>query len=163
MRDNSNWRYPVPVDANPGPGERDDPAEPEQLSTAFWTVARRLRHGSQRTLAPFDLSPAQSRALGMLLRHGAMRLGGLAEHLGIAARSATEVVDALEQRDLVARAPDPSDRRATLVEATPAGRSLMTRVRESRLREADELFARLDPADRAELARLLRALSDDDG
>jgi DNA-binding MarR family transcriptional regulator len=42
-----------------------------------------------------------------------MRLSELSEHLHIAPRSATEVVDALESRGLVRRRPDPDDRRAT--------------------------------------------------
>ena len=50
-----------------------------------------------------------------------MRPGALAEHLRIAPRSATEVVDDLQERGLVERAPDPADRRATLVRLTEAG------------------------------------------
>lgn len=138
----------------------DRDAELEALTNAFWTVARGLRHGSQQTLAPFDLSPSQSRALGTLMRRGAMRSGALADKLGIAPRSATEVIDALEQRGLVTRSPDPSDRRATMVEPTEAGRELMFRIREARLAETDELFARLSAADRAELIRILELLGD---
>lgn len=138
----------------------DPDADPEALTVAFWSVARQLRHGSTRSWAPFDLSPSHGRALGTLLRHGAMRLGALAEHLGIAPRSATEVVDALEDRGLVVRSPDPSDRRATLVEATDEGRATMQRMREARVRESGETFARLSPQDRVDLARILRALRD---
>ncbi|SHG78073.1 DNA-binding transcriptional regulator, MarR family [Jatrophihabitans endophyticus] len=138
----------------------DRDAELEALTNAFWTVARRLRHGSRQTLAPFDLAPSHSRALGTLLRRGAMRLGALADLLGIAARSATEVVDALEERGLVERTPDPSDRRATLVVPTDEGRELMLRIREARLAETDELFARLSAQDRAELTRMLLALDE---
>ena len=50
-----------------------------------------------------------------------MRLSELSDRLHIAPRSATEVVDALEARGLVERRPDPSDRRATLVELTEHG------------------------------------------
>jgi len=134
--------------------ERDE----ESLADVFWTVARRLRHGNRQTLAPFDLAPSQSRALRVLMRHGAMRLSGLSEQLGIAARSATEVVDALEQRGLVTRTPDTSDRRATLVDVTDAGRRLMKRIRAARRDEADQVFEALDEADRADLLRILRAL-----
>jgi DNA-binding MarR family transcriptional regulator len=136
--------------------ERDE----ESLADAFWAVARRLRHGSQQTLAPFELAPSQSRALRVLMRHGSMRLNALSEHLGIAARSTTEVVDALEERGLVTRRPDPSDRRATLVEASDRGRALMTQVRAARRDEADQVFAGLTPADRAELLRILGTLRD---
>src|ERR1700727_713102 len=84
------------------------------MSEAFWAVARRLRETSQEALAPWDIAPSQFRALRVLKRHGVMRLSELADHLRIAARSATEVIDALEARDLVERRPDPADRRATL-------------------------------------------------
>ena len=68
--------------------ERD---EPGSVSDLFWAVARRLRHTSRETLAPWDVTPSQLRALGTLMRHGAARPGALAKHLGIAPRSATEV------------------------------------------------------------------------
>lgn len=114
------------------------------------------------TLAPFDLSPSQTRALGVLMRHGSMRLSTLSEHLHIAARSTTEVMDALEERGLVRRDADPTDRRATLVETTPQGWSVMKQVRAARMQEADRIFDRLSDTDRRDLARLLRKLSPDD-
>lgn len=132
--------------------------EPGSLAEAFWSVARRLRHQSRETLAPWGVSPSQLRALGTLMRHGPVRTGALAEHLRIAPRSATEVVDALAERGLVERCPDPSDRRATLVAVTDAGAGLGHAVRAARAAEADRVFAALDEADRTELARLLRLL-----
>src|ERR1035441_9220026 len=90
----------------------------QPLAETFWGVARRLRHLSRQTLAPWDIAPSHSRALGVLLDHGVMRLSELSDHLHIAARSTTEVVDVLETRGLVERRPDPDDRRATLVALT---------------------------------------------
>ena len=45
--------------------------EEETLSEAFWGVARQLRHLRKETLAPWDIAPSHSRALGVLMRHGA--------------------------------------------------------------------------------------------
>jgi DNA-binding MarR family transcriptional regulator len=132
--------------------------EPTSASDLFWAVARRLRHASRETLAPWDVTPSQLRALGTMMRHGSMRPGGLAQHLGIAPRSATEVVDALQERGLVRRETDPDDRRATLVVVTDAGRELAAAVRKARAAESDRAFAGLPDADRAELERLLRQL-----
>ena len=73
---------------------------------------------------------------------------------------ATEVVDALESRDLVRRRADPGDRRATLVELTEHGASVVAAIRASRGTEADQAFSRLTPADRDQLARILRQLRD---
>ena len=127
----------------------------ETLAEAFWAVARRLRDTSQETLAPWDITPAQLRALRMLRRHGVMRLSELSDRLRIAPRSATEVVDALEKRGLAGRRPDQGDRRATLVEVTDDGGSVLDAIRGS---EAERVFSRLTPADRSQLARVLRKL-----
>jgi DNA-binding MarR family transcriptional regulator len=139
---------------------RSESSGDEPLSEAFWSVARQLRETSQETLAPWDIRASHLRALRVLRRHGPMRLSGLSEHLHIAARSATEVVDALEARHLAARRPDPGDRRATLVEVTEHGASVLEAIRAARGTEAERAFARLTPADRADLARILRKLRD---
>ncbi len=127
----------------------------ETLAEAFWAVARRLRDTSQETLAPWDITPAQLRALRMLRRHGVMRLSELSDRLRIAPRSATEVVDALEKRGLAGRRPDQGDRRATLVEVTDDGGSVLDAIRGS---EAERVFSRLTAADRSQLARILGKL-----
>jgi DNA-binding MarR family transcriptional regulator len=127
----------------------------ETLADAFWAVARRLRDTSQETLAPWDITPAQLRALRVLSRHGVMRLSELSDRLRIAPRSATEVVDALEARGLAQRRPDPGDRRATLVEVTDDGGGVLDAVRGT---EAERVFGRLSPADRSHLARILGKL-----
>ena len=139
-----------------GAAGREPPGD-ETLAEAFWAVARRLRDTSQETLAPWDIHPAQLRALRMLRRHGVMRLSELSDRLRIAPRSATEVVDALEKRGLVERRPDPGDRRATLVEVTGDGSGVLDAIRGT---EAERVFGRLSPADRSHLARILRKLRD---
>ena len=83
-------------------GQQETGAD-ETLAEAFRSVARQLRETSQETLAPWDITPSHFRALRVLKRHGVMRLSDLSEHLHIAARSTTEVVDALESRGLVRR------------------------------------------------------------
>ena len=130
------------------------------LSEAFRSVARQLRDTSQDFLAPWDITPSQLRALRVLRRHGAMRLSELSGHLHIAARSTTEVVDALEARGLARRRPDPGDRRATLVEVSEHGVGVLDAIREARGTEAERVFDRLSRTDRVHLARILRKLRD---
>jgi DNA-binding MarR family transcriptional regulator len=89
-----------------------------------------------------------------------MRLSELSEHLQIAPRTATEVVDALQAQDLVRRRADPGDRRATLVEVTEHGAGVLAEIRATRGTEAGRIFGRLSPADRADLARILTRLRD---
>ena len=138
-------------------GQQETGAD-ETLAEAFRSVARQLRETSQETLAPWDITPSHFRALRVLKRHGVMRLSDLSEHLHIAARSTTEVVDALESRGLVERRPDPSDRRATLAELTEHGTTVLGGIRAARGTEAERVFGRLSQTDRAHLARILRKL-----
>jgi DNA-binding MarR family transcriptional regulator len=146
--------------ARPGPAGAGDAGGDETLSEAFRSVARRLRETSQEALAPWDITPSQLRAMRVLARHGVMRLSALSDHLRIAARSATEVADALEARGLVERRPDPDDRRATLVELTGHGTSVLDAIRAVSGTAAERAFDRLSQADRAHLARILRKLRD---
>jgi DNA-binding MarR family transcriptional regulator len=139
---------------------RGGPPGDESLSDAFWSVARHLRETSHESLAPWDITPAQLRALRVLAHHGPMRLSGLSGHLRIAARSTTEVVDALESRGLAQRQRDPGDRRATLVGLTEHGESILGAIRAARGSETERVFGRLSSTDQAHLARILRKLRD---
>jgi DNA-binding MarR family transcriptional regulator len=138
----------------------NDPVGDESLADAFAAVARQLREKSAETLAPWDITPAHLRALRTLARHGTMRLSELSDRLRIAPRTATEVVDALQARDLVRRRNDPADRRATLVEVTEHGTTTLAEIRATPGNDTGRIFGRLGPDDRAELARILRQLRD---
>jgi DNA-binding MarR family transcriptional regulator len=124
------------------------------------TVARALRRGYGAVLSQWEVTPAQARALRVVLDHEPARLSALADRLHIAPRSATEVVDALERRGLVERGPDPDDRRATTVVVTPEGRRLQSVLEEARRAESERFLGTLTPADRAELDRILGLLVD---
>ncbi|HEX2904471.1 MAG TPA: MarR family transcriptional regulator [Jatrophihabitans sp.] len=138
--------------------ERVDPDE-AGLPELFWAVARRLRHASKQDLARWDISPSQSRALMVLARHDRLRLNELSEHLRIAPRSTTEVVDALEAKGLIERRPDARDRRATLATLTAAGQALVGELHRAQARATAALFEPLSAADRDRLAAILRSLA----
>jgi DNA-binding MarR family transcriptional regulator len=128
------------------------------LSEAFWSVARQLRHTSAETLAPWDISPSQARAIGVLRRHGVMRLSTLSEHLRVAPRSVTDVVDGLQARELIERLPDPEDRRATLARLTTQGERIAEAIQTARHAENERFFTRLSETERAHLDRILAKL-----
>jgi len=130
----------------------------ETLSEAFWAVARRLRHRTKVALEPWDLSPSLARAVSVLSRHGDLRLSVLADHLRIAPRTATEVVDDLQRRGLAERRPDPDDRRAVLVALTAEGAGTSRAIQAARQAEAERFFAGLSERDRTDLVRLLGKL-----
>ncbi|WP_229661885.1 MarR family winged helix-turn-helix transcriptional regulator [Phycicoccus endophyticus] len=140
------------------PPHDDVPAAELDLGDLVMRVARTLRRRGTAAYEPYELAPHQARALRVVGHHGTMRLGELAQHLRVAPRSVTDVVDALEERGLVARSPDPTDRRAQVVGLTEEGQALLTRVDAARRAEADGYFARLPERDRAALRRILERL-----
>ncbi len=58
-----------------------------------------------------------------------LRMSEIAHRLILSRGGATKVIDRLEEMDYVVRRPDPDDRRATVLELTPAGRSALDRAR----------------------------------
>ena len=97
-------------------------------------LARRLRaERIAQGLQP-ALSDTQLAALAALATHAAMTPGELAEHEKVQPPSMTRVIAALEERNLVMRAPHPTDGRQVSLTVTEEGRQLVQQLR--RLREA---------------------------
>jgi DNA-binding MarR family transcriptional regulator len=108
------------------------------------------------------LSDTQLAALAALERHAAMTPGELAEHEKVQPPSMTRVISALLERELVARAPHPTDGRQVILTVTDQGRQLVQQSR--RLREAwlAQRLRELSPQERATLraaAPILQRLS----
>ncbi len=131
---------------------------PEALAESFQRVARQLRRETQRRIAPLGLSPHQSRALRVVGERGPLRPSDLAGELGIAARSATDAVGGLVAAGFVERRPDPEDGRAWLLALSPSGAAALAEVTAARTQVGAEFFGRLNPAERASLARILARL-----
>lgn len=148
------------ADRQPGRVHQHGGGVAPDLSEALMHASRALRRRWWSALEDWDLSPHQARALRTVCGHAGARLSEVAAGLRIAPRSATEVVDSLEARGLVARRPDPADRRAVLVEATEAGREVQAAAEEVRAAAAAAFFGRLTPAERDQLTALLGRLLD---
>lgn len=133
---------------------------PDPLRDLVMSTARALRRRWFVALEPWQLSPHEYRALWVIGRDEpeVPRLGDVAKALRIAPRSATEVVDRLEQRGLAERVPDAADRRATCVRLTAAGRRVIGELETARAADAEDFFAPLDEHDRTELRRILDKL-----
>jgi DNA-binding MarR family transcriptional regulator len=137
------------------------PSENE-LPDLFFEVARRMRRNQTAHLAPLGLTPAQARALRVIVREDApMRMVDLAARLDVVPRTVTTLIDALEAAGLVRRVADPANRRATLLEPTDAGRAARSRMSEARRQAAAEVFAPLSPDQRETLRTLLLELRED--
>lgn len=141
------------------PSGAQEPAQ--QLADQIMRSARTLRRQWRLALEPSGLSPHQERALRLIDDLGSPRLGELAQRLRIAPRSATEVVDGLELDGLVARQPDPQDRRASCAVLTARGKKVVRAARAVRDEAVVDYLSALSQTEQGELARLLAKLDDD--
>jgi DNA-binding MarR family transcriptional regulator len=114
-----------------------------------------------------DLSYQRFQLLSALHCSGPSKMRDLATELGISPRNMTTMVDALESAGLVARRPHPTDRRATLVEPTPAGLRAVDPETQQGLDGAGVLFDALSGEERLRYAQhidlLLHAMTDEVG
>lgn len=83
----------------------------------------------------------------------------LAAFLRLDPSQVVALVDDLQSRGLVERRPDPNDRRANVVIATPAGRALFAQAEASARKAERELHEDLTEVERAQLLALLRRLA----
>lgn len=91
------------------------------------------------------------------------RITTLAERAGMTKQSMGDLVRDLEAQGYVVRAPDPSDRRATLIQYTEAGRQFLTDTYAMKIEIDREYAARLGQTGLAEFAHLLTQLLGDAG
>ncbi|MAU80970.1 MarR family transcriptional regulator [Gordonia sp. Z-3] len=129
-----------------------------QLASALRPTVTRLYLTLRRRTPIAEYSAAQASALAVLLDHGPMRMGELAERESIRMPTATALIDGLTKNGLVERTPDPADRRAVLVGLTDHGRDLLDRVRGRRDSILTAALAELSDDDRAALTAAAPAL-----
>lgn len=119
--------------------------EPLGISGADYGILAPLRRAGK----PFELTPTE------LARHRMMTSGGM-----------TAAIDRLVGKGLLVRAPNPADRRGSLVRLTPEGRRVVDRAMKRHVEVERSLVSALGERDRERLIALLRKLLvsvDEDG
>lgn len=100
-------------------------------------------------------------ALQQLAVAGPARPGELAARLEVEAPHVTRQVQRLQQAGYADRVPDPDDRRAQLIQLTPAGRAASDRIREAGTSGVQAALAHWPPQELHQLATLLHRMVDD--
>ena len=121
----------------------------DRLHSAALHLLRRLRIEDDI----LGVSPPRLSALSVVVSAGPLAIGALAAAEGVAAPTMTRLVDGLERDGLVRRRRDPADARGVLVEATPAGKRVLTRGRAQRVQSLAATLASLTPDELAAIAR----------
>jgi DNA-binding MarR family transcriptional regulator len=140
------------------------PRFPEELvgSTAF--LLKRLgfaaKEQASRAYEESGLGPYHHAILVALDENTHETQGSIADALGYDRGQLVGLLDELEERGLVERRRDPTDRRRQMVEMTPAGKKALTRLRGIAQRLEDDLLSPLDPSEQRRLHALLLRLAE---
>jgi DNA-binding MarR family transcriptional regulator len=140
------------------------PRFPEELvaSTAF--LLKRLgftaKEQAMRAYEDTGLSPYHYAILIALDADTHKTQRSIADALGYDRGQLVGLLDELEERGLVERRRDPSDRRRQVVEMTAAGKRALKQLRGVAQRLEDELLSPLDPAEQDRLHALLLRLAE---
>ncbi|SCD73208.1 DNA-binding transcriptional regulator, MarR family [Streptomyces sp. BpilaLS-43] len=154
---------PLQEPHGPRPPEPDAPAAGHVATDLATVVGRLLRR--MRTMQPEGvLTPSQRSVLARLDESGPATTAALARAEFVRPQSMRQTLAALEARGLVARAPDPSDGRKSVVSVTDEGLAALAGVRAvTRGWLADAIADELDGEERrtvAEAVVLIRRLVD---
>jgi DNA-binding MarR family transcriptional regulator len=124
-----------------------------RLRLVLLRLARALRHQGSTVL-----SPSQVSALSSVDEFGPLRISALATLESVGAPVATRVVASLEELDLLTRTEDPDDKRASLVELSDHGRTVLSALVSERTIGMRARLERLTPGERARVDAALPAL-----
>ncbi|MCX4092613.1 MarR family winged helix-turn-helix transcriptional regulator [Nocardia sp. alder85J] len=128
------------------------------LVTAAMTLHRETAVLYAEVARQFGLTSQQTQLLCLLSRQEPS-FGEVAARLGCDKTNVTGMVDRLQQRGVLDRAPDRHDRRITRIRLTTAGDELRTRIRDALDTAITARLSALTPGERDRLAPLARMLS----
>ncbi len=138
-----------------------DPVDVEAVTSAVLTASRLLVAVAARSLAAAQdaVTLPQFRLLVVLATRGDLKLAGVAEQLAVNPSTALRMVERLEGAGMVTRAANPEVRREVIVALTDAGRRVVDDVTARRRAEIAATVAAMEPAERTQLVRALRAFA----
>ncbi|NDK31913.1 MarR family winged helix-turn-helix transcriptional regulator [Nesterenkonia haasae] len=124
---------------------------------AFLTARSRSRGNAlaNQMLVDLDLKVRHYAVLAMACSGTNPSQRELGSFLDLDPSQVVALVDALEHRELIRRAPDPRDRRSKILIATDSGHDLYTRASERTRAAERQLLTALTPQEQDELRRLL--------
>jgi DNA-binding MarR family transcriptional regulator len=134
---------------------------PMEVLSRVSRLSHHLDRARRTAFSDHDIEPWEFDVLAALRRAGSPYQhspGRLIKETHVTSGTMTNRVDRLEERGLVKRLPDPSDRRGVLVQLTEAGRTTVDGALDGLLRREADLLAALGGSDRRQLAGLLRTL-----
>lgn len=128
------------------------------VSHAVFRVARVTRTVIANLLRPLGLYPGQELVMMYLWDQGPLRQADLVRLTSSDAATMTRMIQRLEHAGFVRRSPSPEDKRAHLIEATPASRGLRRQIEEIWSQIEEITVGDLNEQQRATVLRVVEGL-----
>jgi DNA-binding MarR family transcriptional regulator len=112
-----------------------------------------------RTLAPFDIRPAQYSVMVVIDANPGLSQADLANTLGIERARLVRLLDGLEGRGFTRRLPSPNDRRSHALFLTRDGQQKLKRIKALAAAHEARVEAALGPASRNQMLSTLKAFA----
>lgn len=128
-----------------------------ELQETMFRLMRLQRQVAEKAFVPMGLRPAQAFALA-LVGEEATYPKELAHLLDAPPSVVSGLIGDLEERGLLTRALDPSDRRRVRIELTPEGRRTLSAVQEAWLAATVDKMERLSIEDLETMVRVQKTL-----
>ncbi|HLJ65722.1 MAG TPA: MarR family transcriptional regulator [Stellaceae bacterium] len=109
-------------------------------------------------LRPFSVTPSRWRVLAVLQQWPGASMGRLADLTGVERTTLTRTLDGMERDGLVARHPDPEDRRAIRLFLTDAGKTAFNGILPSVSGHNEQAVKDFDAEELATFRRLLHRM-----
>ncbi|UJH70591.1 MarR family winged helix-turn-helix transcriptional regulator [Ornithinimicrobium sp. INDO-MA30-4] len=142
--------------------ERSDlDVSPLEVFSRVSRLSRFLDLARKSAFATAGLEGWEFDVLSALRRSGdpyQLTAGALVRQTLVSSGTMTNRIDRLLKRGLVARSASAQDRRAVLIDLTPAGHDLIDAAMDALVLREQELLSKLSSEDQAQLASLLRTL-----
>ena len=130
------------------------------VTDAITSTYRILLRETEELLSKEGVTLAQLQVLKCVAEKGPLQMKGISESMLVTSPNITGLVDRLERRGFVRRTTDGRDRRATVIELTPAGRSLQRKVSSKYRDFVNEALQVLTVDEQEELHHALLKLQD---
>jgi DNA-binding MarR family transcriptional regulator len=141
------------------PAEEYQPDSMPEIFQLIERVEKKLKQIQRETIKVTNLTPPQYVVMTLLWERDGRPFKELAAAVHCTRATMTGIVDTLEKKELVVRAPNPDDRRSLLVKLTDGGEALQRSTP-----TLDRIFhsccVGLAPDEARQLSQLLRKLDD---
>ena len=137
-------------------------AKVHEEAPRLWLVLSRCHRAlsqiAEHSIEETGLCLTDFAALEALLHKGPLTITEIQNKVPLASGSMTAAVDRLEMKGLVVRTSAPSDRRAKVLQLTPAGRLVVETAFRRHAAELEAAMAVLNPGEKRQLHALLKKL-----